>query len=59
MSRMKSYRENDVAGLISALRVIYTWARFQNGRCLNPKQVCNLVDSALRPFNEPKPKPKK
>lgn len=55
---MKSYHEKDVEGLKSALRVIYTWASFQNGRCLNPKQVCRLVDSALKPFSEPKPKPK-
>ncbi len=59
MSRMKSYPQKDVAGLISALRVIYTWASFQSGRCLEPKQVCRLADSALKPFSEPKPKPKK
>lgn len=59
MSRMKSYREKDVEGLKLALRVIYTWASFQSGRCLEPKQVCRLADSALKPFDESKPKPKK
>jgi hypothetical protein len=35
---------------ITALRVIHTWAAFDGGRCLDPKDVANLTRKALKGF---------
>ena len=37
----------DVEESLSALRVIYTWATFENGRTLDPKEVAKLCARAL------------
>jgi len=48
--------QKQIEKMVSALRVIHTWATFEGGRVLNPKDVAKLTAEALKEAAACKPK---
>lgn len=41
-----------IQGMLSALQVIHTWAKFQDGQELVPEHVAKLTQKAIKAFND-------